>query len=90
MYLEIQGESALSAWLSARKHAWFWMAKFFGTVWNSGQPISVFAINDSGEVIGGGGFPNRPYNAYVWKDGEAIDLGVLDGDCFSEAEVINA
>ena len=26
----------------------------------------------------------------MWKDGVAIDLGVLDGDCFSEAEVINS
>jgi probable HAF family extracellular repeat protein len=55
-----------------------------------GQPLTQFAINDWGEIVGGGAFPNRPYDAYRWKDGVAIDLGVLDGDCYSEAQVINS
>jgi probable HAF family extracellular repeat protein len=55
-----------------------------------GQPLTEFAINVWGEIVGGGAFPNRPYDAYLWKDGVAIDLGVLDGDCYSEAEVINS
>ena len=55
-----------------------------------GQPLTVFAINDLGEIVGSGAFPNHPYDAYLWKDGVAIDLGVLDGDCWSEAPVINS
>jgi probable HAF family extracellular repeat protein len=55
-----------------------------------GQPISEFAINDAGEIVGGGAFPNHPYDAYLWKDGVAIDLGVMEGDCWSEALVINS
>ena len=55
-----------------------------------GQPVSEFAINDSGEIIGVAAFPDHPYDAYLWKDGVAIDLGVLEGDCWSEALVINS
>ena len=55
-----------------------------------GNPITANAINDAGEIIGGGAFPNRVFDAYVWRNGVATDLGALDGDCFSEAVAINS
>jgi probable HAF family extracellular repeat protein len=55
-----------------------------------GNPITANALNDAGEIVGGGAFPNRVFDAYVWRNGAAIDLGALDGDCFSEAVAINS
>jgi probable HAF family extracellular repeat protein len=55
-----------------------------------GNPITADAINDNGEIVGGAAFsPNLPFDAYIWRDGVATDLGHLDGDCFSEAWAIN-
>jgi probable HAF family extracellular repeat protein len=34
--------------------------------------------------------PNGASDAYLWKDGVAIDLGTVAGDCFSEAFAINS
>jgi len=56
----------------------------------AGNPITVYALNDRGEAIGGGAFPDHPYDAYVWKKGVATDLGFLEGDCYSEAFVIGS
>ncbi len=48
-----------------------------------GNPITVNDLNDSGEIVGGGQFPGRPFDAYLWKNGcVAVDLGALDGDLF--------
>lgn len=55
-----------------------------------GQPITADAINDAGEVVGGAAFPNRPFDAYLRKDGMATDLGTVAGDCFSQAVAINS
>ena len=55
-----------------------------------GNPITANALNDAGEIIGGGAFPNRVFDAYLWKNGVATDLGTLNGDCFSEAIAINS
>jgi probable HAF family extracellular repeat protein len=55
-----------------------------------GNPFTVYALNDRGQAVGGGAFPDRPYDAYAWKDGVVTDLGFLDGDCYSEAFVINS
>jgi probable HAF family extracellular repeat protein len=56
-----------------------------------GNPLTANAINDAGEIVGGAVFSvNRPFDAYLWKNGVATDLGTLPGDCFSEAFAINS
>jgi probable HAF family extracellular repeat protein len=56
-----------------------------------GNPITADAINDKGEIVGAAAFsPSVPFDAYLWRDGVATDLGHLDGDCFSEGWAINA
>lgn len=55
-----------------------------------GSPITANALNDAGDVVGAAAFPDRPFDAYIWRKGEARDLGVVDDDCFSEAFVINS
>ena len=47
------------------------------------------AINDTGEIVGAVTFPTQPYDAYLWTNGAATDLGHLNGDCVSEAWAIN-
>ena len=55
-----------------------------------GNPIFANALNDAGEIVGAGAFPDHPFDAYVLRNGVATDLGVLDGDCSSEALSLNA
>lgn len=55
-----------------------------------GNPITANGINDAGEIVGGGAFPSHPFDAYLWKNGVAADLGALAGDCFSQASAINS
>ena len=55
-----------------------------------GNPIVANALNDAGEIVGGGAFANRPFDAYIWRNGIATDLGFLSGDCFSQAFAINS
>jgi probable HAF family extracellular repeat protein len=55
-----------------------------------GSPITVNQLNENGEIVGGAAFPNRPFDAYLWRNGVAIDLGTLNGDCFSEAVAVNS
>jgi probable HAF family extracellular repeat protein len=55
-----------------------------------GNPLGANEINDAGEIIGAAAFPDAPYDAYLWRNGVAIDLGRLDGDCYSEAWAINS
>jgi len=55
-----------------------------------GSPITADAINDTGEIVGGAAFPSRVFDAYVWKNGVATDLGTLSGDCGSHASAINS
>jgi probable HAF family extracellular repeat protein len=54
-----------------------------------GNPNSVAWINDAGEIVGTGAFPNAPSDAYLWKKGVATDLGHL-GDCYSSALSVNS
>lgn len=56
---------------------------------HGGHPIWVYGINDSGEVAGGGAFPNNRFEAYIWRHGAVTPLGTM-GDCFSAAHAINA
>jgi probable HAF family extracellular repeat protein len=55
-----------------------------------GNPVTADAINDAGEIVGAAAFPTRPFDAYLWKDGVATDLGSVDGDGCSWAHAINS
>jgi probable HAF family extracellular repeat protein len=55
-----------------------------------GNPYTVNAINEAGQLVGAGAFGDHPYDAYLWKKGVANDLGFLEGDCYSEAIVISS
>jgi probable HAF family extracellular repeat protein len=48
------------------------------------------AINDAGEIVGGAAFPNRISDAALWRHGVITDLGILPGDCFSQAFALNS
>ena len=54
-----------------------------------GNPLSAYAITDAGEIIGPAAFPNAPFDAFIWRNGVATDLGHL-GDCYSNALAINS
>ena len=48
-------------------------------------------LNDAGEVVGGANTTNDDsFHATLWRNGQVIDLGVLDGDCSSVANAINS
>jgi len=55
-----------------------------GTLWLAS------AINDAGQIVGGASFPGRDFDAAVWRNGVLMDLGTLDGDCYSFADSINS
>jgi probable HAF family extracellular repeat protein len=55
-----------------------------------GSPISPNDISDAGEIVGGASFPDRPFDAFLWKNGLATDLGTVDGDGCSWARAINS
>ena len=55
-----------------------------------GNPLTADAINDKGEIVGAAAFPAQPCDAYLWRDGVAIDLRHLNGDCYNEALAINS
>jgi probable HAF family extracellular repeat protein len=47
------------------------------------------AVNDSGDVVGYAGSPNIDAHAILWRNGQAIDLGVWPGGHYSVANGIN-
>ena len=48
-------------------------------------------LNDTGEAVGGSYTANdETFHAALWRNGQATDLGTLDGDCFSRANAINS
>jgi probable HAF family extracellular repeat protein len=47
------------------------------------------AVNDSGDVAGYAGSPNIDAHAILWRNGQAIDLGVWPGGHYSVANGIN-
>jgi len=55
-----------------------------------GSPLTAEALNDAGEVAGVATFPNRPFDAYVWRNGLATDLGAVGNDGCSWAHAMNA
>ena len=57
---------------------------------SGGSPLTANAINDAGEIVGAAAFSIQPYDAYLWKDDTATDLGHLNGDCSSEGWAINS
>jgi probable HAF family extracellular repeat protein len=76
-----------------------------GFVWSNGKVIDLptvgvmdgvpysssipDAINDSGEVAGRLGVSSNQYQAAIWINGQATDLGTLPGDVTSEATAVN-
>lgn len=52
--------------------------------------MTANALDDAGEIVGAAAFANRPFDAYLWRNGRATDLGVLAGDCISQAFAINS
>jgi probable HAF family extracellular repeat protein len=50
----------------------------------------VEGINDAGQVVGVATFRTRPFDAYLWKNGRATDLGAVDGDGCSWAHAKNS
>ena len=52
----------------------------------SAQPT---AVNDSADVAGYAGSPNIDAHAILWRNGQAIDLGVWPGGQYSVANGIN-
>ena len=58
-----------------------------------GNPLSVDGFNDAGEIVGAADFSTTggsPFDAYLWINGVATDLGAVSGDCFSRANAINS
>ena len=60
------------------------------TAGTGGNFLDVQSIDDAGQVVGAASFPNRPFDAAIWKGRTVTDLGTLPGDCFSEAFVLNS
>ena len=60
---------------------------------SGGKPRSADWFNDAGEIVGTAEFPapgGAVFDAYLWRNGVAIDLGHFSGDCGSRAWGINA
>ena len=58
-----------------------------------GSPITPDGFNDAREIVGAADFSSSggsPFDAYLWVNGVATDLGALGGDCFSRAIAINS
>jgi probable HAF family extracellular repeat protein len=58
-----------------------------------GNPLSADWFNDAGEIVGYAEFPTpggAVFDAYLWRNGVATDLGHFSGDCGSRAWGINA
>jgi probable HAF family extracellular repeat protein len=47
------------------------------------------AVNDPGDVVGHAGSPNIDAHAVLWRNGQAIDLGIWPGGHYSVATGIN-
>jgi probable HAF family extracellular repeat protein len=55
-----------------------------------GSFVVANGINDAGEVVGAAAFSNNAFAAAIWRNGIVTNLGVLPGDCYSEALVVNS
>jgi probable HAF family extracellular repeat protein len=73
-------------------HPFLWQGGTLTDLYTStkgGNPLVAYGINDLGEIVGIGSFPNAPSDAYLWRDGVMTDLGRLS-DCGSFANSINS
>jgi probable HAF family extracellular repeat protein len=58
-----------------------------------GIPQTPDGINDAGEIVGAADFSSTggsAFDAYLWRNGVATDLGSVGRDCFSRALAINS
>jgi probable HAF family extracellular repeat protein len=73
-------------------HAFFWDQGVLTDLTTStigGNPQFLTGLNDAGEIIGSGSFPDAASDAFLWRNGVATDLGHLT-DCYSGALAINS
>ena len=60
---------------------------------SGGSPITPDGFNDAGAIVGAADFSSSggsTFDAYLWRNGIATDLGAVRGDCFSRAIAINS
>ena len=64
-----------------------------GTTSFGGSPVTPDGFNDAGAIVGAADFSSTggsTFDAYLWRNGVATDLGAVSGDCFSRAIAINS
>jgi len=73
------------------QHAFLWSHGTLTDLTLGGSFSTALWLNDAGEAVGGALTPgDTSFRAVLWRNGQAIDLGTLDGDCFSLANAINS
>ncbi len=55
-----------------------------------GKDEAAWAMNASGQIVGGAETPDKTSHACLWESGAVKDLGTLGKGCFSMAHSINA
>ena len=90
-----------ACWVAFRQSVEFYYPGCDPFLWDNGKlidlstntmgasPQTVDGISDIGRIVGAATFPSQSYDAYLWKNYVAIDLGHLNGDCFSEGIALN-
>jgi len=83
-YSNVAGDQISHAFLWDKKKG----LKDLGTL-PGGMGAGANWINDDGEIVGGSE-SSSGFHAFLWKDGVMTDLGILAGDCSSQAFSINS